>query len=91
MYAAITVTATISGRFYSGTGPILLDEVGCEGGESNLFQCRSRGVGIHNCVHSEDAGAICKRKSSVASGCSQCGNLTNAASKYHGYLHLMHH
>ena len=42
-----------------GTGPILLDDVGCSGSEATLFSCSHNGIGIENCVHSEDAGVIC--------------------------------
>ena len=46
-------------RHGQGEGPILLDNVACTGSETSLQQCRHNGVGIHNCVHSEDAGVSC--------------------------------
>ena len=33
----------------------------CTGNEARLFDCRSNGIGIHNCAHSEDAGVVCSR------------------------------
>ncbi|XP_066566443.1 deleted in malignant brain tumors 1 protein [Amia ocellicauda] len=42
-----------------GSGPILLDNVGCTGGETVLSQCPNRGWRIHNCNHGEDASVIC--------------------------------
>ena len=52
-------TAVSRARFGQGSGPILLDNVRCSGSEETLLQCNHRGVGIHNCQHSEDAGVIC--------------------------------
>ena len=48
-----------------GTGLIFLDNVECRGDETNLDDCTHRGVGIHNCDHSEDAGVICSQQGIV--------------------------
>ena len=43
--------------FGRGKGPILLDDVACNGDEISLMSCRHQS--IDNCLHSEDAGVVC--------------------------------
>ena len=45
--------------FGEGIGPIMLDELNCEGRESHVSNCSLTG---HNsfCKHSEDVGVFCK-------------------------------
>lgn len=50
------------GMYGEGTGVILLDEVKCEGGESNLLDCSHGKWGEHDCSHSEDVGIRCERE-----------------------------
>ena len=45
--------------FGAGSGPIHYDDVVCNGTETRLADCSHLGIGIHNCVHSEDAGVQC--------------------------------
>ncbi|ROI15306.1 Deleted in malignant brain tumors 1 protein [Anabarilius grahami] len=45
--------------FGQGSGQIWMDDVNCVGTESSLKNCWTPRWGIHNCVHHEDAGAIC--------------------------------
>ena len=47
-------------HFGMGSQSILLDNVRCEGNESNLLECRRNDVGVNNCDHREDAGVICE-------------------------------
>lgn len=57
-YVRISVPALTTG-FIVGTGRIFLDEVRCLGTELTLFSCPHSPIGVHNCVHSEDAGVRC--------------------------------
>ncbi|XP_064614318.1 uncharacterized protein LOC135478001 [Liolophura sinensis] len=40
---------------------IHLDDVVCNGREVSIMQCRSAGLGTHNCNHDEDVGIVCSR------------------------------
>ena len=52
--------AVTQAAFGRGDGlQILLDDVACAGDEATIFDCGHRGVGLHNCQHSEDAGVRC--------------------------------
>ncbi|XP_072424140.1 HHIP-like protein 1 [Chiloscyllium punctatum] len=46
-------------EFGRGSGPILLDDVECDGSEKNLLQCHHSEIGETNCSHHEDAGVMC--------------------------------
>ena len=52
-------TALRDAYYGQGSGPILLDELACTGTERMLINCTNDGLGVHNCVHDEDAGARC--------------------------------
>lgn len=46
-------------RFGEGTGQIWLDDVRCSSSDSNIIGCSHRGIGSHNCRHSEDISVNC--------------------------------
>ena len=48
-----------SSYFSNASAPILLDNVNCNGSETNLLQCAHNGLGIHNCDSSQTAGISC--------------------------------
>ncbi|XP_051541074.1 scavenger receptor cysteine-rich domain-containing group B protein-like [Myxocyprinus asiaticus] len=58
----LAVAVGSSSRFGQGSGPILLDNVDCKGGEMDLSQCGNQGWGIHNCYHYEDVAVTCRGK-----------------------------
>ncbi|XP_067295814.1 scavenger receptor cysteine-rich domain-containing group B protein [Pseudorasbora parva] len=61
----VAVAVGSSSKFGQGSGPILLDNVDCRGGEMDLSQCGNQGWGVHNCYHYEDVAVTC-RGSNVA-------------------------
>ncbi len=46
-------------RFGEGIGPVLLDDVQCNGDELRLEDCAHNGFTNSNCGHNEDAGVRC--------------------------------
>ena len=53
-------TAIGSAGFGQGSGPILLDDISCNGSESILARCSHLGIKVtRSCNHSQDAGVRC--------------------------------
>ena len=46
--------------FGAGTGPIYLDDVACTLSASQLLECSSSPVLVHDCDHHADAGVGCE-------------------------------
>jgi len=47
-----------------GKGHIWMDDVQCNGREDSLSECSHRGLGVHNCDHSQDVAVSCVNVSS---------------------------
>ena len=57
-YACADAIALFSG-FTNGFGQIWLENIQCDGNETELIDCPASPFGIHSCNHFEDAGVSC--------------------------------
>ncbi|XP_078333709.1 neurotrypsin-like [Crassostrea virginica] len=70
-------------NFSEGTGPILLDDVGCLGTEYDIEHCAHGGWGMHNCVHREDVSIRCSPTDGcVDKPCENNGTCVNSVNAY---------
>ncbi|XP_019367033.1 PREDICTED: scavenger receptor cysteine-rich domain-containing group B protein [Gavialis gangeticus] len=53
------VAAWGEAHYGQGIGYIFLDNLKCKGNEASLLRCSHIRWNVHNCDHSEDAGAVC--------------------------------
>ncbi|XP_072198589.1 antigen WC1.1-like [Excalfactoria chinensis] len=58
------------GYYGPGSGPIWMDDVGCNGNETALSDCTHKEK--HNCYHGEDAGVTCSGPIRLVGGDSDC-------------------
>lgn len=59
---SLGAVARCCAAFGQGTGQIVLDQLGCAGTETSLFNCPGNPVGNHDCRHTEDVGVVCRSK-----------------------------
>ncbi|XP_071492289.1 scavenger receptor cysteine-rich domain-containing protein DMBT1-like [Diadema antillarum] len=69
-YAATNAEAFGRATYGEGSGPIFLENIGCNGWESSLTRCSSNGWYSRNCGHFEDAGVRCEASIRLAEGSS---------------------
>lgn len=59
-FCSLGATSLGGAAFGQGSGPVLLQNMGCQGTEQRIVDCVSHGMGYSTCRHSFDAGIICE-------------------------------
>ncbi|NXD18490.1 DMBT1 protein, partial [Nothocercus nigrocapillus] len=55
----LALSAPGSSHFGWGSNRIWLDDVNCNGTETDFSECKAKSWGVHNCHHGEDASVVC--------------------------------
>ena len=75
MLGYVDVGQYIGSRYGAGSGTIWLDNVQCNGTETNVANCRHLGWGIHRCGHQEDVSVSCFNEVRLAGSSGSKGRL----------------
>ena len=59
-YNFSNIQAYSNAAFGPGNGPIMFDDLNCNGKETDISECPSRGWFTNDCSHGEDAGVSCR-------------------------------
>ncbi|XP_078579964.1 neurotrypsin-like isoform X3 [Branchiostoma floridae x Branchiostoma japonicum] len=78
------------GAFGRGDGPILMDEVRCEGTEKFLSDCPRSNWTVHDCSHMEDAGVRCNVRPATPQRTGPTIRLVGGANEKEGRVEIFH-
>ncbi|XP_050392859.1 adhesion G protein-coupled receptor B1 [Patella vulgata] len=74
-YAGSNAVGIGEARFGEGNGTIWLDDVKCNGWESDLADCTHVSLGTKDCTHGEDASVRCKKVRLIGGSTSKEGRI----------------
>uniref|UniRef100_K1QE02 Deleted in malignant brain tumors 1 protein n=1 Tax=Magallana gigas TaxID=29159 RepID=K1QE02_MAGGI len=58
-YSSMNAKSKQQAFFGQGNGSIWMDQLECTDYDTNILTCSRNAMGIHDCVHGEDAGVVC--------------------------------
>ncbi|XP_052715472.1 deleted in malignant brain tumors 1 protein-like [Crassostrea angulata] len=58
-YSSMNAKSKQEAFFGQGNGSIWMDQLECTDYDTNILTCSRNDMGIHDCVHGEDAGVVC--------------------------------